>query len=96
MYTSFLCDAITYSPIIRKGKKSLDEIASFVSFLAKKWEEKNGLEQHPVFRSSLVGSIEFQVKEYFPYVVNNFYYECEDYIICKVEPSTIRAKKDMS
>lgn len=93
LYTSFLCDAITYSPIIRKGKKSLDEIASFVSFLAKKREESNGLEQHPVYRSSLVGSIEFQVKDYVPYVVDNFYYECDDFIICKVEPLHHAGKK---
>ncbi len=93
LYTSFLCDAITYSPLIRKGKKRLDDIASFVSFLSTKWEEKNGLEQHPVYRSSLVGSIEFQVKEYIPYVAKDFYYECEDFIICEVKPLHLVDKK---
>ena len=84
--TSFLCDAITYRPLIRKGRKSLDDIINFIYFLSKKWGESHKSEQHPVFRSSLSGTIYFPVEEYHPYYTEKFYLECDDYIIYAVEP----------
>lgn len=87
LYTSFFCDAITYSPIIKKGKKTIDDIAHLVTFFAKKWEEENGLEQHPVFRSSLPGTLEFRVNDYSPYISGTYHFECEEYCICSVEPT---------
>ena len=73
MYTGFLCDAITYRPLIRKGGKSLEDIINFIYFLSKKWSESHKCEQHPVFRSSLSGTIYFTVEEYHPYYTEKFY-----------------------
>ena len=86
LYTSFLSDAITCSTLIKKGKKSIEDIKNYVFFLSKKWEENHKLEQHPIFRSSLTKSLQFDVEAYIPYRVGTYYKDAEEFIICAVEP----------
>ena len=87
LYTSFVCDALTSRFLIRKGKKSLEAINEAIfhfSELSNKKGEHNF--QQPIFRSSVGGTIFFDVEEYNPYKVAKIYEECDNYIIYSVEP----------
>lgn len=87
LYTSFVCDAITSHFLIRKGKKSLEEINKAVSRYAEVSNKKNGGNgQKPIFRSSIGGTIFFDVEEYNPYKVKEIYEETDNYIIYAVDP----------
>lgn len=86
LFTWFLCKALTYSPLIKQGKKSIYDIIEYIKFLSKQWEKQNQLIQHPVFRSSLLGTIEFKVGEYVPYQKGTFSYTGDGFIICSVDP----------
>lgn len=86
LYTSFLCDALTNKFLIRKGKKSLEDISRAIYQYSNAWTRKEGQEQHPIFRSSIGGTIFFDVEEYAPYQVKQIYEETEQYIIYSVDP----------
>ncbi|WP_394910632.1 caspase domain-containing protein [uncultured Robinsoniella sp.] len=89
-YTSFLCDALTSSYLIRQGKKSLEEINEAIFRFAEvsnlKAKNSTSIIQKPIFRSSIGGTIFFDVEEYTPYKVNNIYEESDTYIIYEVKP----------
>lgn len=87
LFTSFLSDALTDGTIIRKGKKSLEDICNLVRFYSKCYSKIHpDILQTPTFRSNIPGSIFFDVEPYTPYIQNNFYRDTEKYIIYKVEP----------
>ena len=85
LYTGFLCDALTCNALVRKGQLSLESVINYVDLLAKKWEGMHKGSQHPIFRSSMPGSIFFPVKEYVQYKVDTFTLEKDNYIIAAVE-----------
>lgn len=90
LYTSFVCEALQFRPIIRKGKKSLEDIQNTVSCLAKMWNSKNNSKiQQPIFRENIGGTIYFDIEEYNPYQKQIVFEETDDYIIYEVEPSHI-------
>lgn len=78
-----------------KGKTSLDDIYDEMMHLVKAWNKENpGKEQQPIFRSSLGGTIYFQVEEYRPYNQMEYTYENDEYRIVCVEPlSTLSIKR---
>ena len=87
LYTSFVYDALTSRFLIRKGKKSLEAINEAIfhfAELSNKKGERNF--QQPIFRSSVGGTIFFDVEEYNPYKVDKIYEECDNYIIYDVKP----------
>ncbi len=87
LYTSFVCDALTSRFLIKKGKKSLDAINEAIFQYAEASNKKGELNfQQPIFRSSVGGTIFFDVEEYNPYKVNQVYEETDNYIIYAVEP----------
>lgn len=87
LYTSFVCDALTSRFLIRKGKKSLEAINEAVFHFAEVSNRKKGHNfQQPIFRSSIGGTIFFDVEEYNPYKVTKIYEETDNYIIYGVEP----------
>lgn len=86
LFTSFLCDAITNKFLIRKGKKSLEDICKAIYQYSNEWTRNVGQEQHPIFRSSIGGTIFFDVEEYVPYQTEHIYEETEQYIIYSVDP----------
>lgn len=93
LYTSFVCDAFLVRSLIREGRKSLESINEavfrFVEIANKKALDKENNSrniQNPVFRSSIGGTIFFDVEEYNPYKVQKVYVDTEDYIIYSVEP----------
>lgn len=87
LYTSFVCDALTSRFLIRKGKKSLETINESIFRFAEVTNKKSGRNfQQPIFRSSMGGTIFFDVEEYNPYKVAKIYEETDNYIIYGVEP----------
>ena len=87
LYTSFVCDALTARFLIRKGKKSLEAINEAIFHFAEVSNRKGKRNfQQPVFRSSIGGTIFFDVEEYNPYKIAKVYEETDNYIIYNVEP----------
>lgn len=87
LYTRFVCDAISSSTIIRKGKKSLESINQLVTRFAELWNKKHPDKiQNPIFRSNIGGTIYFDIDSYIPYQNKKIYEETDDYIIYDVEP----------
>lgn len=87
LYTGFVCDALKSRFLIRKGKKSLETINEAIFRFAEVSNRKHGRNfQQPVFRSSIGGTIFFDVEEYNPYKATKIYEETENYIIYSVEP----------
>ena len=86
-FTSFVCDALTSRFLIRKGKKSLETINEAVFHFAEiSNKNKKRIFQQPIFRSSIGGTIFFDVEEYNPYKIAKIYEETDNYIIYNVEP----------
>lgn len=87
LYTSFLCDALNNTFLIRQGKKSLEAINQAIFQYATAWNKKSNIRiQNPIFRSNIGGTIYFEVQNYNPYKVKNVYEENDFYIIYSVEP----------
>lgn len=87
-YTRIIYDAFTARSLIKQGRKSLEDIKEYVDRLAyidnKKLEDK--YKQHCTFRSSIVGTIYFNVETYTPYITKKIYKETDQYIIYSVKP----------
>ena len=87
-YTGFLYDAMTCKILIRKGRKSLEDINELVFRFADIWNQKHpDNTQNPVFRSNITGTVYFDVEDYIPYKKELIYEETEDYIILDVQPN---------
>lgn len=97
IFTSFLVDAFTCKGLIRQGKISLNDIHNYTLLRAKNWNAKRPDKiQDPVFRSNIPGTIFFDVEDYQPYNVREFYEETDEYIIYKVDPVHTNAAKRFS
>lgn len=94
LYTSFVYDALTSRYLIRKGKKSLEAINEAVFHFADVSNKKHVYNfQQPIFRSSIVGTIFFDVEDYNPYKITEVYEETDKYIIYSVEPVHAAVKR---
>lgn len=88
LFTSFICDALTLKFIIREGKKSLHDIHKLLFMLLEGWNKNNpSRAQNPIYRANLGGTIYFDVQDYKPYITNQFFADCNSYIIYSVEPT---------
>ena len=87
MFTGALSTAIGLNKRIREGKTSLNDIYDEMMHLVKAWNQANPRkEQQPIFRSSIGGTIFFQVEEYKPYQQMQLSYETEGYVVDRIEP----------
>lgn len=87
LFTSFLCEALKDVHLIRKGKKSLYDISKLLSLYLDLWNKRNPkMQQHPIFRANMGGTIFFEIQEYHPFHTAQIYEETDDYIIYAVEP----------
>ena len=87
LFTGALSTAMVHNKKIRKGRLSLPDINEEMQRLVRAWNQNNpGKEQHPVFRSSMGGTIYFQVEDYQPYQQRELSYETANYRIVNVEP----------
>lgn len=86
IYTGFLCDALMSRFLIKKSKKSLEEINEAIFHFADLYNEKNkDTKQHPIFRTNIGGTIFFEVEDYVPYKASQIFIETASYIIYNVE-----------
>lgn len=87
LFTNFLCDAFQDKYLIKKGKISLYDIQRLVSMKFESWNKK-GLEiqQQPIFRANIGGTIYFQIEEYTPFPIKKIYQEHKNYTLFSVEP----------
>lgn len=86
LYTRILCDALNNPFLIRQGKKSLEDIKQYIDRQANIANKSLKDKQNNAFRSSIVGTIFFEVEEYKPYKSEKIYKETARYIIYSVEP----------
>lgn len=87
MFTGALSTAIAFNKRVKQGKISLQDIYEETMHLVKAWNVQNPEKaQQPIFRSSLGGTIFFQVEEYEPYEQVKVSFETEQYKVCSVEP----------
>lgn len=87
LFTSFFCDALMDKYIIRKGKRSLYDIKKLLFLYLDIWNRRNpDIQQTPIFRANMGGTIFFDAEEYKPYCRTKIYEELSDYIIYAVEP----------
>lgn len=92
-FTYLICDAFSANYLIKKGKKSLEEIKDHLEFLVENSLIKED-GQHPIFDTSLIGTVYFNVENYVSYISNKIYKECDEFIIYSVEPlHTFEAKR---
>ncbi len=97
MFTGALSSAIVLNKSPRKGRISLEDIYNDMMRLVKSWNASNpDKEQRPIFRSSLGGTIYFQVEEYNPYQQMQIEYEEDEYAVVKVEPLSSPDTKRLS
>lgn len=86
-YSRALYYALVNNAIIRKGKKSLEEIAKCINlFIYNNYKDNN---QTPIFKSNIGGTIYFDVENYVPYKVKSYYEKFDNYTIYSVEPTHI-------
>lgn len=95
LFTAFLCDALQDKHLIREGKVTLHDIKKLVSLYLDIWNKKNPtMQQQPIFRANMGGTIFFNVEDYTPFYVPSVKYEdCDEYLIYSVEPSHTGALK---
>lgn len=87
LFTNFVCDALQDKYIIKNGKVSLYDIHKIVSLYLELWNRRNpDMQQQPIFRANMGGTIYFKVEEYKPYYTVKIYQEYDKYIIYNVEP----------
>lgn len=86
LFTRILYDAFTNRYLIKQGKKSLEDIKNYVDRLSNIANQTANPVQHNAFRSSIVGTIFFDVEKYTPYKIAKIHKETDKYIICSVTP----------
>ena len=87
LFTYFLCQALTFKPLIRDGKKSLHDIRKLLFILLECWNKNNPtLIQNPIYRANIGGTIFFDVQNYHSYKIDQFYRDYESYTIYSVKP----------
>ena len=86
VYTGLLSASIITNKNVHKGLLSLADINDEVQRMMKGWNEKNPEKVHPIFRSSMGGTIYFPVEEYHPYKQKQFFKETRAYTIVSVKP----------
>lgn len=93
LYTRILCEALTARSIIKQGKKSLEDIKTYVDRLVNIANQKSNTPQHNAFRSNILGTIFFDIEKFLPYQTQHIYKETDKYIIYSVEPSHANVKR---
>jgi len=88
LFTSFLCDVLCCTRLIREGKKSLYDINKLLTLYMEMWSKNHPSRmQKTIFRANIGGTIFFKVQDFAPYQVDCFYKETKDFVIYEVEPT---------
>lgn len=96
-YTGALSTAIIANKKVRKGKLSLEDINDETQHLIRAWNNQNpDKAQHPIFRTSMGGTIFFTVKEDDSYKQMEICKETDAYVIKEVKPLSSGVDKRLS
>lgn len=88
LFTSFFCDSLNNSFIVKKGHISLYDLQKLTSLYLDIWNKSNPKQQQtPIFRSNMGGTIYFKIEDYKPFIKEQIYLEKNKYIIYNVSPS---------
>ena len=94
LFTAFLRDAMMSRRGLQNGCLTLDRIREMVYEEADAWNLRHPEgRQHPVFRSSIGGTISFQVVPYTPYPRQTYVAETEEYCVTNVWPIHTKSAK---
>lgn len=97
MFTGVLSTAMISQSVVHKGQIALDDIYRETQRLVQVWNTKNpGKEQHPIYRSSMGGTIYFKVMEYKPCEPEHISVENEKYKVTNVKPLSTASEKRLS
>lgn len=97
MFTGALSSAMISPTIVHKGQICLEDIYMETQRLVHAWNVKNpGKEQHPIYRSSMGGTVYFKVSEYKPYESEQVAVENERYTVTNVKPLSTETEKRLS
>ena len=97
MFTGALSAAINLHRKVHKGRVSINDIYDETMFFVNAWNHQNpGKEQHPIFRSSIGGTLYFQVEEYHPYQQMKMNYDTETYRLIRVKPLSSGTEKRLA
>lgn len=87
LYTGIVCTAMLSKDIVKRGYISLNDLNEEIRILMESWTKKNQtIDQHIIYRTSMGGTIYFQVEDYHPYKPKSICYDKKDYKVCKVKP----------
>lgn len=87
LFTSFLCEALTSPFLIKEGRKSLFDIWKLLFMFLENWNKNHPEDaQNPIYRANIGGTIYFDIEDYHPYVVKEFYADYDSYMIYSVKP----------
>ena len=87
LFTGALSSTILLRKNVRNGSLTLNDIAEGTRELVLAWNRENPeKEQTPVFRSSIGGTIFFQVEDASPYVSQTIHFEREGYRMVSIKP----------
>ena len=95
IFTGALAASIAFNKRMKRGRLALTDIYAETQRMIQIWNSQNpGKEQSPIFRSSMGGTIYFDVQEYHPYIQKDLQYETDNYCVVKVKPmSTADTKR---
>lgn len=94
LFTVYLRDAMMSRRGLQDGCLTLDRIREMVYEEADAWNLRHPEgRQHPVFRSSIGGTISFQVVPYTPYPRQTYVAETEEYCVTNVWPIHTKSAK---
>ena len=86
LYTGALSAAMQTHRLVRRGRISLQDIHEETAYLMSVWSQSHPAQsQKPIFRSSLGGTIWFQVEEIPPRLSQKIFPDTDRYTICSVE-----------
>lgn len=87
VFTGALATALISKNIVHKGKIELNNIYKETNRLVMAWNRKYpDKKQNPIYRSSIGGTIYFQVADYNEYVPKNYSFHNERYDVVRTKP----------
>ena len=97
LFTGMVSTAFSSRQLIRQGKLSLSSVVEYIRKLMDTWNQQHpDQSQQPIIRTSIGGTIYFDVEDYHPYETRKVSFETDDYIVHSVKPLSSSQEKRLS